>query len=52
MQEEEDEKIITTLSLFLDCSEFNEKAFYKLDDKGELEPINYNESIKNSNILW
>jgi peptide deformylase len=38
--------------VFIDHIKDNEKAFYKLDDKGELEPINYNESIKNSNILW
>lgn len=38
--------------VFIDHIKDNEKAFYKLDDKGELEPIDYDKSIKNSTILW
>jgi peptide deformylase len=27
-------------------------AFYTLDEKGELQPLNYDEHIKNNHILW
>lgn len=38
--------------LFIDHIKDQEKAFYTLDEKGELQPLNYDENIKNSSILW
>jgi peptide deformylase len=38
--------------VFIDHIRDNEKAFYTLDDKGELEPLDYNESILNNYDLW
>lgn len=38
--------------LFVDHIKEDSEAFYRLDDKGELEPLNYDEHIKNSSILW
>lgn len=38
--------------VFIDHLKDKEDAFYKLDEKGELEPVDYEKSIKNSNILW
>jgi len=37
--------------LFVDHIKQNEDAFYRLDESGELQPINYDE-VKRSNILW
>jgi peptide deformylase len=38
--------------LFIDhiCDE--KDAFFKLDEKGELQPLNYDENIKNNSVLW
>lgn len=38
--------------LFIDHIEDQPNAFYKLDEKGELEPLDYEEHIKNNPILW
>lgn len=38
--------------LFIDHIKNSPDAFYKLDSKGELKPLNYEKSIKNSSILW
>lgn len=38
--------------LFIDHIKDDEDAFYKLDEKGELRPVDYDKNIKNSRILW
>lgn len=38
--------------LFVDHIRDDEKAFYRLDEKGELEPLNYAEHIADNNVLW
>lgn len=38
--------------LFIDHIHDVKDAFFKLDEKGELQPLNYDESIKNNSILW
>ena len=38
--------------VFVDHIKEQKDAFYTLDDKGELQPLNYDEHIKNNNILW
>lgn len=38
--------------VFIDHILDDPKAFYTLDDKGELEPLNYEQHIKDSRILW
>ena len=38
--------------LFVDHIKENTTAFYTLDEKGELEPLDYDTHIKNSHILW
>lgn len=38
--------------LFIDHIRDQVDAFYKLDDSGELEPLDYETHIKNSHILW
>jgi peptide deformylase len=38
--------------VFIDHIKDKKDAFYKLDDNGELEAVDYEKSIKNSNILW
>ncbi len=38
--------------LFIDHIKDDEKAFYKLDDKGDLEPLDYDKYIKNNKDLW
>lgn len=38
--------------VFIDHIKDNEKAFYRLDAKGELEPLNYDTHIKDNSILW
>lgn len=38
--------------LFIDHIRDEKNAFYTLDDKGELQPLNYDKNIKNSRILW
>ena len=38
--------------VFIDHIKDSPKAFYRLDAKGELEPLNYDEHIKDNSILW
>lgn len=38
--------------LFIDHIKDIKDAFFRLDDKGELQPLNYEKDIKNNNILW
>jgi peptide deformylase len=38
--------------VFIDHIRDNEKAFYTLDNKGELEPLDYDKHIKSNSILW
>ncbi len=38
--------------LFIDHIKSNQKAFFKLISNGDLEPLNYEENIKNNPILW
>ena len=38
--------------VFIDHIKDATDAFYKLDAKGELEPLNYDEDIKDNPILW
>ncbi len=38
--------------VFIDHIKDVEDAFYRLNDDGELEPLNYDEHIKNDAILW
>ncbi len=38
--------------LFVDHIKESTTAFYTLDEKGELEPLDYDTHIKNSSILW
>lgn len=42
----------TNGTVFIDHIKDDHKAFYRLDEKGELEPLNYDEHIKNDSILW
>jgi peptide deformylase len=38
--------------VFIDHIHDQTSAFYTLDQKGELQPLNYDEHIKNNHILW
>jgi peptide deformylase len=38
--------------VFIDHIKDKKDAFYKLDDEGELQPLDYDEHIKNNSILW
>lgn len=38
--------------VFIDHISEKKDAFYKLDEKGELQPLDYDEHIKNNHILW
>ena len=38
--------------LFVDHIKDVHDAFYRLDDKGELQPLDYDEHVKDSRILW
>jgi peptide deformylase len=38
--------------VFIDHIRDKTDAFYKLDDKGELRPLDYDKHIKNNHILW
>jgi len=38
--------------VFIDHIKENAKAFYRLDDSGELEPLDYDTHIKDNHILW
>lgn len=42
----------TNGTLFIDHIKDQEDAFYRLDDKGELQPLNYEEHIKDNEVLW
>lgn len=38
--------------VFIDHIKESAKAFYRLDDKGELEPLDHDTHIKDNSILW
>ncbi len=38
--------------VFIDHIKDDETAFYTLDNQGELQPLNYDEHIKENHILW
>jgi peptide deformylase len=38
--------------VFIDHIRDDHEAFYKLDEKGELQPLDYDEHIKNNTNLW
>jgi peptide deformylase len=38
--------------VFIDHIKDQEEAFYTLDEKGELQPLDYDEHVKNNHILW
>jgi peptide deformylase len=38
--------------VFIDHIRDQHNAFYKLDDKGELQPLNYDEHIAENHLLW
>lgn len=38
--------------VFVDHIKDNHTAFYHLDDKGELQPLDYDENIKDDSALW
>lgn len=38
--------------VFIDHIQDKKDAFYRLDDKGELQPLSYDEHIKDNHILW
>jgi peptide deformylase len=38
--------------VFIDHIKDNKDGFFKLDDKGELQPLDYDEHIKDNSILW
>jgi len=38
--------------VFIDHIKDDTEAFYRLDEKGELEPLNYDEHVKDNRILW
>ena len=38
--------------VFIDHIKDQTDAFYKLDEKGELQPLDYEQYIKNNHILW
>lgn len=38
--------------VFIDHIKDSNSAFYRLDDSGELEPLDYDEHIKDNSILW
>lgn len=38
--------------VFIDHIKDIKDAFYKLDEKGDLQPLDYDKCIKNNNILW
>lgn len=42
----------TNGTVFIDHIRDNHKAFYTLDDKGELQPLDYDEHIKGNTTLW
>jgi peptide deformylase len=38
--------------VFIDRIKDKKDAFFKLDEKGELQPLDYDKNIKNNSILW
>ncbi len=38
--------------LFIDHIKDHEKAFFRMNDKGNLEPVDYEKDIKNNSALW
>ena len=38
--------------VFIDHIKENRDAFYRLDDKGELQPLDYEQYVKDNHILW
>jgi peptide deformylase len=38
--------------VFIDRIKDKKKAFFKLDEKGDLQPLDYDKDIKNNHILW
>lgn len=38
--------------VFIDHIQDHHESFYTLDEKGELQPLDYDEHIKNNRILW
>jgi peptide deformylase len=38
--------------LFIDHIRDKQDAFYELDEKGELKPLDYDKCVKNNSILW
>jgi len=38
--------------VFIDHIKDQTDAFYRLDEKGELQPLDYNENVKTNRILW
>ena len=38
--------------VFIDHIRDDTSAFYQLDEKGELQPVDYDEHIKTNRILW
>lgn len=38
--------------VFIDHIKDNTDAFYRLDDRGELEPVDYDTQIKDNSVLW
>lgn len=38
--------------VFIDHIKDNDKAFFELDQKGELRPLDYDKNIKNNHLLW
>ncbi|MFI5270803.1 MAG: peptide deformylase [Candidatus Saccharimonadales bacterium] len=38
--------------VFIDHIKNNKEAFYKLDDNGKLQPLDYEKDVKNNSILW
>lgn len=38
--------------VFIDHIKNDKNAFYKLDEKGELRPLNYDEDVAENSILW
>jgi len=38
--------------VFIDHIREDKDAFYTLDEEGELQPLDYEEHVKNNNILW
>lgn len=38
--------------VFIDHIKDQTEAFYTLDEKGELQPLDYNQHVKNNSILW